>query len=207
MTAMKTGIAKPFHLSVGIATFLLASCSSVSIPEPGDGEMSGRVFVEWDREDKFIYRKTDRPVSFKPSFMSEPIVPEDMYTDGGSVPRVFWNVPGLSPWALGPAYIMHDWIFEVHRCGRDAPEAVKAITFEQSAQILAEVGKYLVDARLIDHDRLPEIVAAIRSRFARNVWDRPGTEEECQPPPTAGLEEGARVFAPVVDFEIPKAVR
>lgn len=204
---MRPGVSKTGRLLLGSSALLIASCSSVSIPEPGDGELAGRVFVEWDREDKFIYRKTDTPVSFKPSFMNEPIVPDDMYTDGGSVPRIFWNVPGLSPWALGPAYIMHDWIFEVHRCGRDAPDEVKAITFEQSAQILAEVGKYLVDAQLIEHDRLPEIVAAIRSRFARNIWDRDGTEEECARPPAISIEEAGQVFPTVVDFEIPRAAR
>src|SRR6266851_6434044 len=72
------------------------------------------------------------------------IVPGLMYTDGGSIPRVFWSVPGLSPWAFGPAYIVHDWLFVVHRCHWPAPPEVQAITFEQSAQILAEVGKSLV---------------------------------------------------------------
>src|SRR5262249_41845045 len=58
------------------------------------------------------------PLSFRPSFMTTPIVPEDMFTTGGSVPRVFCSIPGLSPWGLGPAYIIHDWLFFVHRCKR-----------------------------------------------------------------------------------------
>lgn len=187
-----------------LAALLLGGCTGVSIPDPGDGDLKGRVLVEWNREDRFIYRQTGKPLSFKPSFMDEPIVPEDMYTDGGSVPRLFWNIPGLSPWGLGPAYIMHDWIFEVHRCGRDAPDAVKKIDFDQSALILAEVGKSLVDTGLIDHNRLPEIVAAIRSRYARNIWDRPGTDEECKSPPTQfQAERAGRRNPTVIDFEIP----
>ena len=75
------------------------------------------------------------------------------------------GIPGLSPWALGPAYIIHDWIFLVHRCNLPAPPEVKAITFPQSAQILAEVGKALVDANLISDDRLEEIVWAVRTKI------------------------------------------
>jgi hypothetical protein len=53
--------------------------------------------------------------------MSTAIVPETMYTDGGSVPQILWGIPGLSPWALGPAYIIHDWIFLVHSIERCLP--------------------------------------------------------------------------------------
>ncbi len=193
-----------------LALVIVAACSTVQIGDPDRIFLKGRVLVEWDRQDKFIYRKTGNALSFQPSFMDRPIVPKDMYTDGGSVPQVFWNIPGLSPWALGPAYIVHDWIFEVHRCNRDAPPEVRAITFEQSAQILAEVGQSLVNAGLIDDNQLPAIVWAVRTRYARNIWDRPGTEEECEPPPQAAAERLLRrrgQFRTVVDFEIPQPAR
>lgn len=174
----------------------------------GNGALSGRVLVEWVAEDAFIYRPDPDPkkrLSFTPSFMTTAIVPDLMYTDGGSIPRIFWSIPGLSPWGLGPAYIIHDWIFLVHRCGRDAPPEVKAINFDQSAQILAEVGKSLVDAGLIQHNKLEEIVWAIQTKYARDIWERPATPEECAIPPTA--KERARLrLAPakkVVDFFIP----
>ena len=187
------------------AICLLAACGTLPLPDPGTGKLEGRVLVEWVREDGFIYRKSDNPVSFKPSFMAAAIVPDDMYTDGGSIPRVFWNVPGLSPWGLGPAYIMHDWIFRVHRCDLDAPQEVKAITFEQSAQILAEVAQALAAAGLIENDRLSEIVWAIRTRYARRIWDRPGTSEDCRlpPPRIAPAIAGSATGQTVVDFTIP----
>jgi hypothetical protein len=73
----------------------------------------------------------------------------------GQFHKWLWGIPGLSPWALGPAHIIHDWIFEVHRCpNRKATPEEKAITFEQSAIILAQVGKALVEADLIDDNRL-----------------------------------------------------
>lgn len=187
-------------------TLFLVSCSTFPVGDPDQISLKGRVFVEWYREDRFVYRQTNNPLSFKPSFLDIPIVPEDMFTDGGSVPRVFWNIPGLSPWALGPAYIIHDWVFEVHRCNRDAPPEIKNITFQQSAQILAEVGQSLVDAGLIDNNQLPAIVWAVRTRYARDIWDRPATEEECEPPPSQFATRALRLrgeIRKVVDFEIP----
>jgi Protein of unknown function (DUF1353) len=135
------------HVIVALAVTALAGCASWVTY--GDGTLKGRVVVQWTQEDKFIYLKQSNPLSFQPSFMTIPIVPENMRTDGGSIPRVFWSIPGLSPWGLGPAYIIHDWLFEVHRCHRPAPPEVAQITFEQSAQILAEVGKSLIEAGLI----------------------------------------------------------
>ena len=179
----------------------LAGC--VTLGEIEDGKLRGRVLVEWYKQDLFIYRKTGNALSFTPSFMTIPIVPEDMITDGGSVPRILWSVPGLSPWGLGPAYIIHDWIFRVHRCRLDVP-GVKDINFVQSAQALAEVGKALIKANLIPDDKLTAIVWAIRTNYARGIWDRLGSPEECAPVPTvttARARFGREVA--VTDFVIP----
>jgi hypothetical protein len=172
----------------------------------GDGVLKGRVLVQWASEDKFIYLKSSNPLSFKPSFLNTPILPETMYTDGGSIPRIFWSIPGLSPWGLGPAYIIHDWLFEVHRCQRPAPSEVRAITFEQSAQVLAEVGKSLVEAGLIENNKLDEIVWAIQTKYARNIWDSPPSPGECAIPVVAARERARLGLAPartVVDFLVP----
>jgi hypothetical protein len=182
----------------------LAGCASWTTY--GDGFLKGRVVVQWSSEDKFIYLKTSNPLSFQPSFMSTPIVPETMYTDGGSIPRIFWNIPGLSPWGLGPAYVIHDWLFEVHRCHRPAPPEVAAITFEQSAQILAEVGKSLIEAGLVQNNKLEDIVWAIRTKYARDIWDSTPAPEECAIPVVSAKARAQHGLAPartVVDFAIP----
>jgi hypothetical protein len=181
----------------------LAGC--VSWITYGDGDLSGHVVVVWNRQDKFIYVPDNTDLfSFKPSFMKTRIVPGMMFTDGGSIPRVFWSVPGLSPWAFGPAYIIHDWIFVVHRCHWDAPPEVAAITFEQSAQILAEVGKSLIRSGLIDDNRLEEIVWAIQTKYARDIWDRPPSGDDCaHPPATSAKALLAGQGKKVVDFVIP----
>jgi hypothetical protein len=174
----------------------------------GEGVLKGHVIIEWTTEDYFVYRPDPDPLkrfSFRPSFLNTPIVPEVMYTDGGSIPRIFWSIPGLSPWGLGPAYIVHDWLFLVHRCHRKAPPEVEAITFEQSAQILAEVGKQLIVHGLVQNNKLEEIVWAIQTKYARDIWDSQPDPKECQIPDTA-KERASRGLPPstkIVDFVIP----
>lgn len=181
----------------------LAGCGTWISDEIKDGELRGRVLIEWDSQDGFIYRKRRGtiPLSFRPSFFKEryPIEPEEMYTTGGSVPQVFWGIPGLSPWALGPAYIIHDWIFEVHRCNRPAPPEVRAITFDQSAMILAEVGKELIATGLVKDDMLGAIVWAVRTNYAQGLWNTPGRPDECVRPRSV-RSANAQIVA---DFVIP----
>jgi hypothetical protein len=183
----------------------LAGCGTwINDGDVGQGELKGRVLVEWVGQDKFVYRRSPGiPLSFRPSFMSTAIEPKDMYTDGGSIPQVLWGIPGLSPWGLAPAYIIHDWLFEVHRCNRPEPPEVRAITFEQSAVILAQVGRALIEAGLIRDNMLDAIVWAVRTRYARSLWDRSATADECLVPPslrTFALRAGAKTVA---DFVIP----
>jgi hypothetical protein len=175
-----------------------------------DGTMTGHVVVKWVEEDKFVYlRQDDEPLVFVPSFWKDTgkkIDPQNMFTTGGSVPRVFWSIPGLSPWALGPAYIIHDWIFEVHRCHRSDPD-VASLTFEDSAVILAEVGKWLITHKLIKHDLLDQIVWAVRTKYARGLWNAPGTPEECASPTAAIARNRSRLRSPestVLDWRLPK---
>jgi Protein of unknown function (DUF1353) len=205
---MNIGLRRQRLLALGLlfATTLAGCASWITY---GDGDLKGHVVVVWNRQDKFIYVPDNNDLfSFQPSFMKATntrIVPGLMYTDGGSIPRVFWSVPGLSPWAFGPAYIVHDWLFVVHRCHWPATPEVQAITFEQSAQILAEVGKSLVKSNLIDDNKLEEIVWAIQTKYARDIWDSPPGEHDCDhPPPTSikSIRAGGQGTT-VVDFKIP----
>lgn len=159
-----------------VATASLSTCVVIPHDNIPDGHLEGTVTVDWAGQDLFIYRPENKPLWFLPDFMSKPIVPRAMYTDGGSIPRFFWNIPGLSPWGFGPAYVIHDYIFKVHRCGWPDPEVAK-ITFEQSALVLAEVGKALIAHGLIRDDALNAIVWGVRTQYARDLWDTPGTAE------------------------------
>jgi hypothetical protein len=191
---------------VGFIIVLLAGCGTWIHDDIPDGDLKGVVLVQWTSEDFFVYWKTNNknPLKFQPSFLAPSnlwIEPENIVTDGGSIPRVFWGIPGLSPWGLGPAYVIHDYLFIVHRCGWTAPAYIKQITFEQSAEVLAEVGKALIEHGLVRDDMLDAIVWAVRTNYARGLWDTPlsPTDRDCQHP----IAPRARPTRNVIEFEIP----
>ena len=145
------------------------------------------------------------------------IRPDDIYTDGGSVPRVFWSVRGLSPWGMGPAYVIHDWIYHLHRCG--TPEQRARIGFRQSARILEEVAIELQKAGMLKESAsyIGAIRWAVSGPIAFSVWNRPATAQDCAPPPKAAeaatlrrkSRSGAPAAAPaagrtIMDLTIPR---
>lgn len=200
---------------LGISAILgLAGCASWIRGDIGDGDLKGRLLIEWYRQDGFVYRKAKDPLKFRPDLSWWPkdkfIIPKDMYTTGGSVPQIFWGIPGLSPWALGPAYIIHDWIFEVHRCPNrwaDDPEVAK-INYQEAALILAQIGKALIKAELIDDNMLEPVVWAVTTRYVEQaIWDQPGTAQDCRVPDPRALRARSGRPVEVVNFTIPQPRR
>jgi hypothetical protein len=195
------------RLAACLATLLLAACGTWIHDDIPDGDLTGVVTIEWAKQDYFIYRpERGKELSFQPDFWkgtNKRITPTLMYTDGGSIPRFFWNIPGLSPWGFGPAYVIHDYIFAVHRCGWNDP-VVAQITFEQSAEILAEVGKALIELGFIRDDALDAIVWGVRTQYARSLWDTPGDRvKDCSIPKSFARGQNVQV----VHFEIPRIRR
>ena len=117
------------------------------------------------------------------------IRPERMYTDGGSIPRMLWGVPGFSPWGYAPAYIMHDWVFEAHHCGLDE---YKSVTFDDSARYLGEAVKALMESGIAPKDEATALLIyeGVRTPLARSVWDRPNACTPAEPRESAPREEG-----------------
>ncbi|MCJ8142657.1 DUF1353 domain-containing protein [Ancylobacter sp. A5.8] len=160
-----------------------ASCSAARRMTPAPDptvkvtpRLSGRVTVEWAKDNRFIFRPGTDSLTFRSSG-NKTIKPGLIYTDGGSIPQVLQGVPGLSPWGLGPAYVIHDWLFYLHRCG--TPEQRDAYTFLETADILEEVAVELRKAGLAPNSErfIPAISRAVRGWTARKIWNRkPGTE-------------------------------
>jgi hypothetical protein len=98
---------------------------------------------------------------------------------------------GFSPWGFGPAYIIHDWIFYAQHCYIDRREIDKEgydairfrdvygygdyrkIEFGDSATILAEVIKTIIDDREVQPQNVPAtlISSAVDSVFALALWN------------------------------------
>lgn len=159
----------------------LAGCSAHRAYEhTGVGQFDGVVEIRWLRPDRFLFvPKPDSPLRFKTAD-GQVLEPKAMYTDGGSIPRIFWSVPGYSPWGIGPAYIIHDWIFMAHHCGTAGYEQVD---FEDSARILGESIKSLMEANIVPKDEAVffNVVAAVKSPIAKRIWQK----GECDLPPDA----------------------
>jgi hypothetical protein len=194
---------------IGCAVALLAGCVTLHGDIPHYKLYTGTTVVEWTSQDQFIYRRQkEDPLKFQPSFMDQPIDPEDIYTDGGSIPQILWGIPGLSPWGLGPAYIIHDYLFVVHRCGWPVPPHIAKISFDDSAKILAELGKALIERNLVKDDMLDAIVWAIKTRYAQHLWDTPLSGEACERPKSQAFmaRQGIRVQT-VWQSKIPPKIR
>jgi hypothetical protein len=172
-----------------LLTLTLGACAVFTYDGTEHGRLKGQLLVIWVGEDRFVYwPKTKDPLTFTlaPALQSKlgisTIRPGLMYTDGGSIPRALRAFDGFSPWGYGPAYIMHDWIFAAHHClvqGRPDPkepeeyEKVKRFTFDDSAELLAEVMKTLmVDQKVrTKPDVFNAISFGVDSVVARNLWD------------------------------------
>lgn len=150
----------------------------------GTGEFEGLPQVRWNGMDKFgaptfIYLPdTDKPFKYTTS-KGRVIIPQMMDTDGGSIPRILHGLAKFSPWLYAPAYIIHDWIFVAHKTNT-APDS--DITFEQSADIMAEAIKTLMETGIQTfdgeaqkfkkaEDTLYLMHKAVSSFIARNLWD------------------------------------
>lgn len=170
----------PIHRTVLtlLPLLLCTSCAQFTYERTESGKFEGSLDVRWIKPDKFIYIPSkEDPLRFTTPDRKV-ITPQKMYTDGGSIPRLFWSVPGYSPWGYAPAYIIHDWLFEAHHC--NIPE-YRDVTFDRSAGILAEGIKTLMvtNSAPKDETTLWAIYEAVKTPIAKSLWDK---TESCNPP-------------------------
>lgn len=161
--------------------FVMAGCAQFVYEKTPTGKFVGRLNVEWIAPNLFVYR----PDRFEPLTFTaadgKVIRPELMYTDGGSIPRLFWSAPNMGPWDFAPGFIVHDWLFLQHRCKvgdwRD-------YSFERSADILAQALKtQMTKTDPPDPVTLWIIYEGVRTSTAKASWD----SSDCRIPPGSTL--------------------
>ncbi len=107
------------------------------------------------------------------------IKPGVMNTDGGTIPKWLHVIDEFSPWTYGPAFIIHDWLFVKAKCDADQDAD---ISFEESALIMAEALKTLMEVGFKDHDGVEKTFArnedvvylmylAVKSSYAQEIWE------------------------------------
>jgi hypothetical protein len=178
---------------------LYSGCATWSYERLPKGEIEGQLTLIWVGPDQFIYRPDpERPFRFKRA-NGEIIEPRSVYTDGGSIPRPLWILRGYSPWAFGPAYVAHDWLFTAHHC--DYPEAKNHSVFT-AADVLSECIKTLMESKpeMRQYMRNPSLLytidRAVRSKIAQDLWNNGA----CQKPPAA-LMSAANFARPLTRSE------
>lgn len=141
------------------------------------GEFTGRFGLQWigpnefmyhpDAADPFTYHRKDGHGN-----VIESITPRAMTTDGASIPRAVWPLPGMSPWDYGPAHLIHDWEFYAHDLGETDKE------FEDVNQTFAEAMLTLMREGYLEYrkpkedlENLYTIYAFVNSPIGRAVWD------------------------------------
>jgi len=162
----------------------ISGCASLHFDSVAPGTLKGKLVVEWIEPDQFIFRPdTAKPLTFTRA-SGQSITPGEMLTDGGSIPRPLWAIRSYSPWGYAPAFIVHDWLFEMKHCqylGYDK------FTVDEAALIMSEVMKtMMLDPKRgsVDELTLYAMYEAVKSPIARNAWD----QGKCSPPPR-GFDE------------------
>jgi Protein of unknown function (DUF1353) len=136
LSSVETKIIKPaLLLFAAVAGFVLTGCSAVATYQkaPSTGRFSGELRMVAIAPDTFFFFQPDNAQAF--TFTTHKrgdaalansggrgqyrranwtIRPEEMITNGASVPRNLWYVPGFSAFDYTRAALIHDWLYEAH---------------------------------------------------------------------------------------------
>ncbi|MEL6412200.1 MAG: DUF1353 domain-containing protein [Pseudomonadota bacterium] len=196
---------------IPISIFLFAGCAEVDFDqaEAKKPKFFGKMAVFWVDQStdssgsggRFIYVPDPaKPLTFirdESVEGAEIIVPGAFYTDGGSIPRQFQVFRGFSPWAYGPVYIVHDWLFAARRCA-ELPEATDEqkktleLEFQDTVDIFLESLVALRRSRRIEQSDIAQrsISYVISGPPSRNLWN---DGEECSRANLDAIELGKSI--------------
>ena len=162
--------------------FWQSGCATwpITYDELDVGRLEGKVLVQWIEPDLFIFTpdQNERLKFIRKN--GDEIMPQRMLTDGGSIPRSVWILRSYSPWGFAPAFIIHDWLFEVKHCHFSEHEGY---THVDAARVMAEIMKTMMESKKVAVDRSTVIsmYSAVVSPLAKENWDNgkciPATNE------------------------------
>jgi hypothetical protein len=177
-----------FPLLLAVA---LAACGPNIYKDAPPGRFDGNVYLMWiddggsSGDGKFVFVPVPgRELQFtrnNPDATVQTITPEMMYTDGGSIPRFAQVFKGFSPWGYAPAYMVHDWLFIAKNCNTDGKAEgreveIAEMTFPESADIMAEAIKTLVEEKRVKPNDVSETIipGVVGGAISRGLWDQKG---------------------------------
>lgn len=171
------------RLIVISAMVLLAGCTAILTRQPtiSGGQLRGKLSLAWDDGYRFVAYPVEGseltytlPKGHRLAGLLGEIKPQLMFTDGGSIPRSFWSFDGLSPWEYGPAFIIHDWMFNQHYCKKEA----YPVSLDEANDILLD-SMILLDMQVAErHGRRPHnkeevrvLIDAAVNKFSQRAWN------------------------------------
>lgn len=181
---------------------LLGSCASPGYKETASASFSGKLDVRWVENNYFLFVPNQVSPLTLTRANGTKITPGLMFTDGGSIPRMFWGVKGYSPWGYAPAYMVHDWLFAKEHC-KDHPDA--DYSFDDSVTIMAESIKAIMEGntKVRNYFVFDTVVEAIASPIAKRVWVKGKCLEvpdELKPSMGSSISDMGELFM-TIDFE------
>ncbi len=164
-------------LTLLLSPGLLGGCAGTSkYASAPVGKFEGKVRLRWVGEDQFVF-EPDPASPFK--FIranGDVIQPQAMFTDGGSIPRILWALPGYSPWGCGAAFVIHDWLFVAKHCQQPIGQvpANRVYDVNTAADTMSECIKTLMVTGLVRDDPLilNSMDLAVRTQIARDAWEK-----------------------------------
>ncbi|WP_449301626.1 DUF1353 domain-containing protein [Pseudoxanthomonas mexicana] len=158
------------------------------------GELKGKLLVRWIEPDTFLFiPDNEDPLVFTRS-NGDRVMPGRMLTDGGSIPRPLWILRSYSPWGYAPAFVVHDWLFEMKHCRLPGHEQY---THRIAADVMGEVMKtMMISGKVaVDKPTLWSMHAAVSSGISGDIWKN----GECTPPPI-GMDARKPLAEYVISF-------
>lgn len=164
-----------YSVSLKALSFVLASAASCASAATKDydsfavGKLEGKLLLQWVEPDKFLFiPDKSKPLKFT-RHDGAVIQPGRMLTDGGSIPRPLWILRSYSPWGFGPAFIVHDWLFEMKHCSLRGHEV---LNHHLAADVMAEVMKTMMEIKRVEIDKatLMSMHTAVDSSIAERRW-------------------------------------
>lgn len=153
-----------------VVCLLSSGCASIHYQKIRQGKLEGKLTVQWIDFDEFEFvPDPEKPLTFT-RHNGIKITPGWMHTDGGSVPRSLWAFKSYSPWGYAPAFIVHDWLFEMQHCKHAGYEEYDLY---EAAQIMSEVMKTLMlEEKNAPNDKfaLYSMFTAVQSVPAQSQW-------------------------------------
>lgn len=157
-------------LAAAVVLLATGGCAYLYYQQTEAGVLDGTLVVEWYPPDRFLFiPDLDDPLVFTRS-NGERIQPGLLYTDGSRIPRALWVRKHYSPWGYTPAFMLHDWLFEMHHCGYQGHQRHDP---DSAATVLSEAMKTLMQDPLYGGRNeyvLYDLYHAVRSPAARRLW-------------------------------------